>query len=317
MSWFKPYKVLLILGNGFDLSLGLQTSYTSFMESDLFHKRVAIKHYPNAKIDEHDRNIHNYLTHQKRIKNWIDVEMELKKYASQQKVEYHNDKGGLTSTQNASDGQIKMFYDVLCLDLQTYMRSLDYSLLDLKAPSLRLLQTILAKKRNDVVTFNYTDITRLIGKPHGSVEYMHGNINDGIILGFQRFENMAPGYEYMIKAENPLYKSRHLYAKMLDADEVVIYGHSLGETDHCYFKPFFEEQTKSNATPRRLTIFTLNRESRNAITQQMVSLSDGKYQVFQDNTDVNVIETANNEKGVIAYIDGLKKRMRFHLLSAK
>ncbi len=57
------------------------------MEFDLFQKRVAIKHYPNAKIDEHDRNIHNYLTHQKRMKNWIDVEMELKKYASQQRVE--------------------------------------------------------------------------------------------------------------------------------------------------------------------------------------------------------------------------------------
>lgn len=314
MVCFKPYKVLLILGNGFDLSLGLQTSYVSFMESDLFQKRVAIKHYRNAKIDVHDRNIYNYLTYQKRMKNWIDVEMELKKYASQQRVEYYNDKGGLTITQNASYGQIKQFYNVLCLDLQTYMKSLDYSSANFKAPSLRLLQMILAKKRNDVVTFNYTDITRLISKPRGSVEYMHGNINDGIILGFQRFEDMAPGYEYMIKAENPLYKSRHLYAKMLDADEVVIYGHSLGETDHCYFKPFFEEQTKSNATPRRLTIFTLNRESRNAITQQMVALSGGKYQVFQDNTDVNVIETDNNEKGVIAYIDGLKKRMRFHLL---
>ena len=141
MKLLKPYRVLLILGNGFDLSLGLKTSYASFMESELFQKRVAIKHYPNAKIDEHDRNIHNYLTHQKRIKNWIDVEMELKRYASQQRVEYHNDKGGLTSTQNTSDGQIKMHYDILCLDMQTYMKSLDHSSMDFNAPSLKLLQT--------------------------------------------------------------------------------------------------------------------------------------------------------------------------------
>lgn len=131
MIFYSPYKVLLILGNGFDLSLGLKTSYISFMESDLFQRRVAIKHYPNAKIDLHDKNIHNYLTHQKRMKNWIDVEMELKKYASQQRVEYHNVKGGLTSTQNASDDQIRMFYDILCLDLQTYMKSLDYSSVNL------------------------------------------------------------------------------------------------------------------------------------------------------------------------------------------
>lgn len=98
MRLFKPYKVLLILGNGFDLSLKLKTSYSSFIESDLFQKRVAIKRYPNARIDLHDKNIHNYLTLQKKLKNWIDVELELKNYSSQQRVEYHNDKGGLTST---------------------------------------------------------------------------------------------------------------------------------------------------------------------------------------------------------------------------
>ena len=309
MSLIKPYKVLLILGNGFDLSRGLKTSYVSFMESDLFQKRVAIKHYPNAKIDEHDRNIHNYLTHQKRMKNWIDVEMELKKYASQQRVEYHNDRGGLTSTQNASDSQIKMFYEILCWDLLTYMRSLDYSSVALNAPSLELLQAVLANRRNNVLTFNYTDVMRLVSNPRGTVEYMHGNINDGIILGFQRFDNMASGYDYMIKSENPLYKSRHLSAKMLAADEVIIFGHSLGETDHCYFKPFFDEQTSERAKPRKLTIFTLDKTSRATITQQMVVLSDKKYQLFQDNTDVNVIETANNDQEVKTYIEGLKKKM--------
>ena len=59
MRLFKPYKVLLILGNGFDLSLGLRTSYNDFLESDLFKKRVAIKYYSNAKIDENDKNIYN------------------------------------------------------------------------------------------------------------------------------------------------------------------------------------------------------------------------------------------------------------------
>lgn len=91
---FNTYKVLLILGNGFDLSLGLKTSYVNFIESNLFQKRVAIHHYPNARIDIHDKNIHNYLSNQKKLKNWIDVEMELKEYASQQRVEYHNDNGG-------------------------------------------------------------------------------------------------------------------------------------------------------------------------------------------------------------------------------
>lgn len=310
MSLFKPYKVLLILGNGFDLSLNLPTSYNSFLESELFKKRVNFKHYPNAKFDEHDRNIHNYLTRQRGLKNWIDVEMELMRYASKQRVVYYNDQGGSLHTSNASDGTIQTYYNILCLDLQTYMSSLDYTGFNTDSPSLSLLKTVLEKKRNDVVSFNYTDITKLVSHPRGTLEYMHGNINDGIILGFQRFDNMAPGYEYMIKSENPLYKSRHLSAKMLTADEVIIYGHSLGETDHCYFKPFFDEQTSERAKPRKLTIFTLDKTSRASITQQMVVLSDKKYDLFQDHTDVNVIETANNDQEVKTYIEGLKKKMK-------
>ena len=41
------------------------------------------------------------------------------------------------------------------------MKSLDYSSVNLNAPSLQLLQAILTKKRNDVVTFNYTDVADL------------------------------------------------------------------------------------------------------------------------------------------------------------
>ena len=315
MGIFKPYKVLLILGNGFDLSLGLKTSYANFMESDFFKKWVHIKHFRNAKINEHDMNLFNYLHLKKGLRNWIDVEEELKKYASEQRVEYHNDNGSTHFLNNVSTPDIKNSYTILCFALQTYIKSLDYNEVNKDSLSLGLLRTVLSRKQNDVVTFNYTDVNRLVEKPRGSIGYMHGNTEDEIILGFQRFDNMAVGYEYMIKSENPLYKSRHLYAKMLEADEVIIFGHSLGETDHCYFKPFFVEQTSEKAKPRYLTIFTLNRESRTSITKQMVSMCDGKYQVFQDNTDVNVIETANNDKEVETYIEGLKNRMKRFRLS--
>lgn len=77
------------------------------------------------------------------------------------------------------------------------------------------------------------------------------------------------------------------------------------------FKPYFDEQTSSKAQSRRLTILTLNKESRNAITEQMITLSGGKYMAFQDNTDLNVIETANNIEEVSTYIDKLRKRMGY------
>ena len=316
MKWGKQYKVLLILGNGFDLSLGLRTSYVNFMESELFKQRVNIQHFPNCRRDEHDRNIHNYLTIQKGIRNWIDVEEELKKYATSQRVEYYNMKGGLTSIQNASDNAIRLNYNILCMDLQTYISSLDYSVLHTDALSLKLFRSVAASKNNDIVTFNYTDLNKLLERnARSSISYIHGNINDGIILGFQRFNEMAPGYEYMIKSESPKYKSCHLSAKMREADEIIVYGHSLGSTDHCYFQPFFDEQTSANANHKRFTVFTLNNASKEQVVQQMVMLSNGKYYAFQENTDVNVIETSNNDNVVSEYIEGICKRMKPNILS--
>ena len=315
MDIFKRHKVLLILGNGFDLSLGLKTSYANFMESDLFKSRVKILHFPNGRLNGHDKNIHNYLTLQKGIRNWIDVEEELKKYATNQRVEYYNMQGGTHSLQNASDNTIRLSYNILCLDLQTYISQLDYSGFHEDVLSLQLYRIIAASKHCNVVTFNYTDLGKLSeNETQCGISYIHGNVNNGIILGFQRFEEMASGYDYMIKSENPNYKSCHLSAKMSEADEIIVYGHSMGSTDHCYFQPFFDEQVGANAKPKRFTVFTLNKESKEQIVQQMVKLSNGQYYKFQDNTDVNVIETANNDKSVEEYLNGLKSRMRPRLL---
>ena len=309
--FFKRHKVLFILGNGFDLSLGLPTSYNSFVESDLFKKRVNIKHYPNANVDLHDRNIHNYLTLQKNVKNWIDVEMELMKYATHQRVEYHNDRGGLTSMNNVSDGTIKTFYNLLCLDLQTHIKSIDLSKIDRKSLSLLLLKQVSSHKKNQIVTFNYTDLEQLLGnKPKCGVEYIHGNTMTKILLGFQRFDNMAEGYEYMIKSENPDYKSCHLSDKMLEADEIIIFGHSMGITDHFYFQKFFDTQIGTDAKHKQLTIFTKDNSSKESIMRQLVTLANEKYNVFLDNTNVDIITTQDNEVSVAAFIEGLSKRQR-------
>jgi len=309
--FFKRHEVLLILGNGFDLSLGLPTSYNNFVESELFKKRVNIKHYPNAIIDLHDRNIHNYLTLQKNLKNWIDVEMELMKYATRQRVEYHNDRGGLTSINIVSDGTIRTFYNLLCLDLQTYIKSIDLSKIDRKSLSLLLLKQVSSRKNNQIVTFNYTDLEQLLGdKPKCGVKYIHGYTMTKILLGFQRFNNMAEGYEYMIKSENPDYKSCHLSDKMLEVDEIIIFGHSMGITDHFYFQKFFDTQVGADAKHKQLTIFTKDNSSKESITRQLVTLANKKYNLFLDNTNVDIISTQDNEVSVAAFIKELSKRQR-------
>lgn len=63
-------RALLIIGNGFDLSLNLKTSYSDFINS---------RHF--LEYGYRNEELHKHLYDKHEIQNWIDVELELKKYA--------------------------------------------------------------------------------------------------------------------------------------------------------------------------------------------------------------------------------------------
>lgn len=312
----REYKILLIIGNGFDLNLELPTRYSDFLESEHFKKHLNFKHFENAAIDEHDRNIFNYLQRQKNLKGWVDVEQELKKYASNQRVEYHREGHGLISMQNASDSQIRSSYTLLCTELKNYLtQDLYYLDIDRSALALDILEQVSLCEQNSIVTFNYTRLDRLsnyISKKCKNIPviYIHGNIDDdNIILGFQRNEDIAPGYEYMIKTRNPNYNSCRLSERMKEADEVVVFGHSLGSTDDFYFKEYFN-YVSQNKCDKTLTLFTYDRSSRDRLVLRMVELTDQHYEEMLDNIDVNVFETKNDSVRIRQYMDGLKKKCK-------
>lgn len=62
---------ILIIGNGFDVNLGLNTSYTSFLSSDQFNGLL-----------KSNNNLAKYLQAKQDAQLWVDVEHELKNYAS-------------------------------------------------------------------------------------------------------------------------------------------------------------------------------------------------------------------------------------------
>lgn len=65
---FDNKSTLLIVGNGFDLNLGLKTSYANFIESEQF-----------AKICN-SNNFAKYLKNQNSIQRWVDIENEIPQY---------------------------------------------------------------------------------------------------------------------------------------------------------------------------------------------------------------------------------------------
>ncbi len=61
---------ILIIGNGFDLNLGLKTSYKEFVESNEFKNLIR------------NNDLARYLQSVQNNQNWVDIEHELKKYAN-------------------------------------------------------------------------------------------------------------------------------------------------------------------------------------------------------------------------------------------
>lgn len=68
---FNKYQSALIIGNGFDLSLGLSTSYMDFVNSDEFQILLNMQN-----------QLAIYLKVNAELQNWIDIENELKLYES-------------------------------------------------------------------------------------------------------------------------------------------------------------------------------------------------------------------------------------------
>ena len=84
----KKKNILLIIGNGFDLELGLKTSYKDFIESNIYacySKKISVSLEPKKTFDlkyDIDINIFKYFKDILSIQNWIDLEMEIGKLAS-------------------------------------------------------------------------------------------------------------------------------------------------------------------------------------------------------------------------------------------
>ena len=72
----KDYKLVLVIGNGFDLDLGLPTSYQDFLKSldfKLLLDPVNMKSSYGYYIEDSE-NLFHYLNQKYQCQNWIDIE---------------------------------------------------------------------------------------------------------------------------------------------------------------------------------------------------------------------------------------------------
>lgn len=251
-------EIVLILGNGFDLDLGLKSRYSDFsfsVEWDELYRR-------REKYLQNEQNHNQSLLEQikdARCDAWFDLEEEINIFVHRQ---INLNPKQITIDCNKKD------YSLLKYTLKNYLvRISDAYKLNTACLSLCLLNAVFNNKHSNkqIFSFNYTDCIKLCkfyGAPKGLLEYIHGSLNEDIVLGCEVYDGnkINRNYSFLYKY-NMLNKPNKIVKNLLEAKEVVFFGHSINEMDFCYFKEYFKAASTTVGRDKHLTIICKDKES--------------------------------------------------------
>ena len=301
----KKKNFLLIIGNGFDIELGLNTRYSDFIKSPIYKRyedelqdMFCFKTNYDLEYDE-EFNIFSYFRSVLEIQNWIDLEMEIGRLATRKTVVLDPETGKPIKVLMKSTELMERSFDTLRICLNEYISELEIPAKKQNYAS--VLLNILATEHRDnvqIVTFNYTSIDTVSGLDiKVPVHHIHGKISggseSGLILGVQDDIEIDKSYSYIIKSHSPYYRSSRIIDLLEEADEVIFFGHSLGETDYPYFSEFFQSQCKRIEPEKRkkIRIFTYNENSRLDILYQLRIMNNKQTRMFFENADFALYRT--------------------------
>ena len=285
---------VLILGNGFDLDLGIQTKYSQFADSPDWP-------FKDVKSYEDDTLPYFLNSHKNQVDTWFDLEELLANYACKST--------GLTKDKIL---KAKQDFYVLSNALNEYLvkqeddfvKQMNDSIGRTKraTPAHYILQHFLKKEVRTIYTFNYTNAYRIskqfILNIDAVYNHIHGSTRESnIILGAGDQRNLKDDFFEFYKSANPFYKSNNLVEDLNDADEVYIFGHSLGKNDHDYFSDFFKKVCKSVHRPFapgkiKVRIFTYDEKSEIDIKKQLMTLTDNHLIGIYAHCDFKILKTS-------------------------
>lgn len=276
---------VFIIGNGFDLDLGMNTRYSDFARSE---------YWPSSSYI--GRSLSSYLKNKANITKWFDLEKELLVYSQTEGKRVHE------YQYRHAISIDKSFFNELVQSLTTYLKKEENKELNGNSVAANVLKAVLENGLfESIYSFNYTDLYHIankIGINHEfKYEHVHGCLKeDNIILGVEDKSDLLPGYQFLYKTFNPHYESHPILFDLLEADEVVFFGHSLGHNDYHYFEAFFQEQCREGMKrndSKRITIFTYDDSSRIEILEQLRQMNHKNTDLLFNQNQMQVICTHN------------------------
>jgi Bacteriophage abortive infection AbiH len=263
---------IAVIGNGFDLSLGLPTGYRDFLESS---------HFPR---NDDAHALCETLAKKSRLQNWIDVEAELAGYASA-----HSNKPDL-----------RVEFDELRNALMSYIASIEGSRTRASAPALDFIRTITNSDDPLVFNFNYTSTVRRLllefGIPEDQLSHrlrsVHGTCQEkNIIFGIDDQASIPDEHVYLFKSSSQAFSGRGFTKTLQAANAIHFFGHSLGNPDHMYFRRFFGH-VASVESQQTITFHYYGEEGRLDLHRQLRALTGNRVADLRSNADVHLVDVS-------------------------
>lgn len=280
-------KCTLVIGNGFDLDVGMQTTYAQFSGSDFWPFRHATKSHGFDTLG-------SFLNERSKLDTWLDVEEAIYEYAKQGM--------GNASVNGFNFGlNDKIEYGKLKSSLISYLLNQESTFVqNPQSMGIAVLNALLTSKNDTkIYSFNYTSLQNIVKryKIEGEVSYehIHGSIEgNDIILGVGDKREIPSHYFYFNKIAAPNFSSHQIIPDMLVSDEIIIFGMSLGSNDYPYFEPFFQNQlsiAQNTKKRKRITFFTKDENGRIGIKKRLQEMTKNQVTLFYSLNDVSIFCT--------------------------
>lgn len=301
------HNTLLVLGNGFDLDLGLKTSFKDFMQSSRYDLKLE----------------NSYMFRLIKDKNkWGDIEGVLRDAVL----------NSISNNDNSADKEINKTWqllrnewgeylpqyidDVQNLLKQVLLNEVDKKKTDSVPIKIDSCAYSLAKCVSDwgaVFSFNYTNPADfLFGIWPNDIHFIHNSfvphkyspypmyqIANFLTIGIdsKRINEQLIDREYL----SPIIKLNfvetslldELSQAMVDADNIIFFGHSMSITDSDYFEDFFKGMTDNSIIDKRLFFVTYNQKSLNDIKANMIGWDVNYDKLVQSKNEVISVFTNN------------------------
>ena len=243
-------KAMIFVGNGFDVAHGYKTKYSDFYANSIELKELATK--GNVLCQHILDNVKGDL--------WLDLECGLFEYSKSLTLKYGegNKKNSTTFKQEFNELRSALF---------NYLKKAsNVSITNTPGYFVGELSKVWAKLDYQIVSFNYTPIVAAytndadlyssnLSFNKEKIVYQHGcmynpergidNTAEDIVLGIDDNQKVERLHSFLYKSFQKVSDITDLVDAMREKNVYIVFGCSLGPSDHNYFSTLFDENMRN------------------------------------------------------------------------